>query len=153
VGRISTVRQFWGGQIIIAACSTLGFVVLLLTARTQVQSLPRDGLEALFTATATLLGLTFTAFSILATFIPGIRPDFVRSKTFANMGQTFLITMWVELASLLLSGLSFVVFGREGIQYAVLAALYFAILSAGYISLLMGYMFSLFEMARRSVSG
>jgi hypothetical protein len=148
MGTIEDLRQFWIRQLAITVASLLLFLVFLWLAWPELQVLPRDALEAIFTASATLLGLTFTAFSILATFIPGLRRDFVKSRTFSTMGQTFVLTMVAELLTLILSGLSFLAAGRPGVEYAALGAVLFAFLSVGFLAQLGAYMFSLFKMAR-----
>jgi|SRR5271157_287739 len=145
---LGELRQFWLRQAVILAASTGLFILVLWFAWPELQTIPRDALEALFTAFATLLGLTFTAFSILATFMPGLRKDFVQSHTFSTMGQTFVLTMAVELAALVLSGLSFIVYGRPGIEYAQAASILFAILSLAFLVQLIAYMSSMFKMAR-----
>jgi hypothetical protein len=148
MGTVGDLRQFWLRQLGIAGASLVLFAIFLWLAWAELQVIPRDALEALFTASATLLGLTFTAFSILATFIPGLRKDFVQSRTFSTMGQTFVLTMAAELLTLVLSGASFLASGRPGIEYVALASLLFAILSVGFLAQLAAYMSSLFKMAR-----
>lgn len=143
------LRQYWSRQILVVGVSVVLYILLLWLAWGELQQIPRDALEALFTSLATLLGLTFTAFSILATFIPGLRSDFVQSRTFTTMGTTFVLAMVVELIGLLLSGLSFLAWGAPGTRIASLGAVLFAILSAGFLTQLIGYMSRLFKMARQ----
>ena len=142
------VRQFWSRQIWIALISAAIYAAMLWLAWPEVSSLPRDVLETLFTASATLLGLTFTAFSILATFIPGLRTDFVESDTFMTMGQTFTLSLASEFCTLVLSGIGMLAFGTTASSAASLAAVFFAILSACLLVLLVRFMSTLFRMAR-----
>lgn len=146
--RGEVLTQFWGRQIAIVLVSVALFVALFFVAGSELQNLPREAFGVLFTAFATLAGLTFTAFSILATFIPGLRKDFVKSRTFAAMGQTFVLSMATELLAFLLAGLTFLAFGRPGIVVAGLASVYLAILSVGFLAQLMADMSTLFKMAR-----
>lgn len=148
MGIVGDLRQFWLRQLLIVGVSVLVFAIFIWLTWAELQAIPRDALEALFTASATLLGLTFTAFSILATFIPGLRKDFVQSRTFSTMGQTFVLSMAAELLTLILSGLSFLASGRPGVEYTALASVLFAFLSVGFLAQLVAYMSSLFKMAR-----
>ena len=145
---VEGLRQFWLRQISIVFLSVVLYAVTLWLAWPEVSSLPRDVIETLFTASATLLGLTFTAFAILATFIPGLRADFVRSRTFVTMGKTFTFSMGAEFCTLVLSGISMLAYGTAGSSLAGLTAVFFAILSAGLLVQLIGYMSTLFRMAR-----
>jgi hypothetical protein len=114
-------------------------------------AVPQSGLEALSSIFATLLGLTFTAFSILTTFMPGLRRDFVKSRTFGTIGKTFVLTMAAQMAALALSVGSFVFYEPGVLKYAAPPTILFAILSVGLMGELMAYMFSMFRMARREL--
>lgn len=149
MGVLGELRQYWLRQLAVVVLSLIVYAILLSIGREELESIPRDASEALFTASATLLGLTFTAFSILATFIPGLRKDFVKSHTFRTMGQTFVLAMIAEFLTLVLSGLDFLGDGIPDVAYAGLAAILFAILSVGFIAQLLSYMSKLFKMARQ----
>jgi hypothetical protein len=147
------VRQFWSRQIAILVGSGVLTVLAMLRFSDQVTSVSPAGLEAVSTGFATLLGLTFTAFSIVATFMPGLRPDFVRSESFEMIGRTFVIAMITEGATFSLATTGFVLYSASLVEQVAPVLVFTAIASLGLLAKLGDYMFSLFRMARQGTTG
>ncbi len=146
------LRQFWYRQMTIAAISLIATVLVVLLVPGAIEGIPQTGFEALSGGLATLLGLTFTAFSILTTFMPGLRRDFVRSQTFAVMGVTFVLTMAAQMAGLSVAAICFVFYRKPVLGILSPPTVFLALFSIGLMAELISYMFSLFEMARQSAS-
>jgi hypothetical protein len=150
-GNLSEVWQFWSRQVEIVAVAIVATALMVLFYSSVLDAVPQSGFEALSSVFATLLGLTFTAFSILTTFMPGLRRDFVKSRTFGTIGKTFVLTMGAQMAAFALSVGSFVFYEPGVLKYAAPPTILFAILSVGLMGELMAYMFSMFRMARREL--
>lgn len=150
---MSEIRQFWSRQlaILVVAAIVTGIAIRWFPGR--LDTVPPAGLEALSTGFATLLGLTFTAFSIVATFMPALRADFVKSGSFEMIGRTFVIAMLAQGAAFSLATLGFVLYSPDLVREIAPFLVYFAVASLGLLAKLGDYMFSLFRMARQGSSG
>ncbi len=145
--------QHYSRQIEIAVVSVVLFAVLYLVASGPIESIPRDGFSTLAGMYATLLGLTFTAFSILTAIVPNVPKGLLRTPTFAMLGQTFVATMWLQLVTVLAAGLCYLGFGEGWVPGTGLVVVFLAILSAGFLILVVQFMFYLFKLVRREVGG
>jgi hypothetical protein len=144
----SDVVQFWSRAIVIVVFAALLFGSLFFVAGGSLQSIPRDAFESMAAIEATLLGLTFAAFSVVSTFMPTLRRDFVQSRTFLTLGQTFLVTMLLQLAAFAVAWLSVILSGSRLPEYGGPAVVFVMILSVGFLLALVWDMFGLFRMAR-----
>jgi hypothetical protein len=152
VGAYGNLRQFWSRQLFIGIISAALTIAITQAAPGTIEGIPQTGFEALSGGLATLLGLTFTSFSILTTFMPNLRKDFVRSRTFSAMGATFVLTMAIQMAALSLTAVCFVLYRPSVLEVLSSAAAFLSLFSIGLMAELIGYMFNLFEIARRSAS-
>ena len=144
--------QFWSRQIAVLAASGVvtGFAVWRFSG--IMTAVPSSGLEALSTGFGTLLGLTFTAFSIVATFMPALRADFVKSESFEMIGRTFVIAMFMQGSAFSLATLGFVLYSPDLSSQIAPFLVFTAVASLGFLAKLGDYMFSLFRMARQSAT-
>jgi putative exporter of polyketide antibiotics len=99
--------QFWSLPVKLVVGSVFVYVGLLYIAGTAVHSISAAAAESVAGVFATLLGLTFTAFSFLSAFMPVLRRDFVKSRTFLVMGQTFVVTMMAQISTFALAWTSY----------------------------------------------
>lgn len=152
MGSFDRLWQFWSHQIVIGILSGAVTAAIVLVSPGTIESIPQTGFEALTGGLATLLGLTFTSFSILTTFMPGLRRDFVKSQTFSSMGATFVLTMAAQISALSGSAVCFVFYRTEILNILSPPTVFLSLLSVGLMAELVSYMFSLFEMARRGLS-
>lgn len=151
--RVSSVSQFWSRQIAILAAAAVVTELALWWFYDEISSIPPSGFEALSTGFATLLGLTFTAFAIVATFMPALRSDFVKSQSFEMIGRTFVIAMIAQGSAFSLATLGFILYTPEFTRQMAPFLVFTAVASLGLLAKLGDYMFSLFRMARQGASG
>ena len=105
--------QFWSLPVKLVLGSVIAYAALLYVAGTAIHSISSVAAESVAGVFATLLGLTFTAFSFLSAFMPVLRRDFVKSRTFLVMGQTFVVTMIAQISTFALAWISFL-FHEDG---------------------------------------
>lgn len=149
---LGELRQFWSRQVLVGLVSLIMTVAFVLLAPGVIEGIPQTGFEALLVGLATLLGLTFTSLSIITTFMPGLRKDFVRSQTFAAMGATFVLTMAIQLTGVAMAAACFVFYRATVLGFLSPPTVFFSLFSIGLMAELFGYVFSIFEMARRAAT-
>lgn len=147
------VRQFYSRQIKAIAASAIAFVILSTFESPALLSIPREGFATLAGMFATLAGLTFAAFSVLTALMPSVPKGFLRSRTFLMFGQTFVLTMWIQLFTVLGSGLCYLAFGNEWIPDAGVVVVFGAILSVAFLLVVVHYMLFLFKVVRKQLVG
>ncbi|MCI4324871.1 MAG: hypothetical protein L3K00_03165 [Thermoplasmata archaeon] len=147
------VVQYYGRQLKALAASAVLFAAILALDGSQLGQIPRDGFGSLAEMFATLLGLTFAAFSVLTALLPSVPRSLVRSRTFLMFGQTFVATMWLQLVTLLASGLCYLGFGEGWVSDAGSLVVLGGILSTMFLLVVIHYMFYLFKLVRLELSG
>jgi hypothetical protein len=123
-------------------------VLAVLWFYDAISSITPSGLEALSTGFATLLGLTFTSFAVVATFMPALRSDFVKSRSFEMIGNTFVAAMICQGAAFSLATSGFIVYSPRIIHLMSPFIVFTGVASLGLLAKLGDYMFSLFRIAR-----
>ncbi|HEV2165607.1 MAG TPA: hypothetical protein VGS23_01310 [Thermoplasmata archaeon] len=150
---LGRIPQFYGRQLKATAASIAIFVTVFVAAPKALESIPQAGFATLAGMFATLLGLTFAAFSILTALTPSVPRGLLRSRTFLMFGQTFVVTIWLQLATVLLSGLCYLAYGSSWVEWTGIGVLFLAILSTGFLIVVVHYMLYLFKLVRRTLAG
>ncbi len=145
------VKQYWSMEIFLVVLygAISGFIVFLLFS--EIVNLPRSSLPFLTTVLSTLLGLTFTAFAIVSAFIPNLSKDFVKTKTFANIGKLFYWTLLLQIISLILSFFSYLLFGTTIYVHLIIITIVATTYSFGFLAYLIHNTFLLFKISRNEV--
>ena len=125
--------------------------ILLYFFSTYVSDIPRSGVPFFATVFATLLGLTFTAFSILAAFLPNIEKDFLGTKTFRVFQKTFEITLSLELVSLVLSIIAYMAFSTDIYRYILYGLVSSTMLTIGFLGFLISKTFKVFTITKEGL--
>lgn len=123
-------------------------VLLLYFFNTYVSYIPRSGVPFFATMFATLLGLTFTAFSILAAFLPNIEKDFLGTRTFNVFQKTFELTLSLELISLVLSIIAYMAFSTDIYGYILYSLVFSTMLTIGFLGFLIRKTFKVFNITK-----
>jgi len=139
------IWQYWSAHIILSILLIIIWIVFLAFAHQELSELPRSVIPFLVTILATLLGLTFTAFSILVAITPNIRKDFVITDTFDNIGKTFYITMIIQFFTVILSFMAYIFFNTEAYYYLLPASTFGTVFSLGFLFFLIRDIFILFK--------
>lgn len=153
LGLGARIWQFYSRQIRATVLAFVAFVVIYVLAASYLYSIPQAGFATLAGMFATLLGLTFTAFSILTALTPSVPRSLVGTKTFLMFGQTFVFTMWLQLATVLLSGLCYLTFGEKWVPGFGAASIFLAVLSVAFLLVVVHYMLYLFKLVRKELAG
>lgn len=146
---IQKAKQYWSEHILLTIASLIVGSVLIILLRHYLNSVPRGAIPFVATIFATLLGLTFTSFAIFTAFLPNIRIDFLRTETFSNEGRTFRFTIYLEISTMTLSFLDYVLFNTNLFTPLLYLLVLLMILSIGFFTLLIRDTFLLFEHARK----
>ncbi len=149
----SRITQYYSRQIKAVVASAAAFVVLSIVAGSDLTSIPQAGFAALAEMFATLLGLTFAAFSILTALMTSVPKDFLRSRTFLMFGQTFVLTMWLQLFTVLAAGLCYLGYGNVWASDVGPGVVLSAILSVAFLVVVVHYMLYLFKVVRKGLAG
>jgi hypothetical protein len=124
---------------------------LIYALNPYLKSLPRESIPFVATVFSTLLGLTFTAFAITSAFMPNVRKDYLSTQTFMNIGRTYITTMALELASLILSFLAYLLFDTPIFALLIYLTLGGVVFSMSFLVMLLRGMFGLFKSVRNSL--
>ncbi len=125
--------------------------ILVYFFDTFIRAIPRSGVPFFATMFATLLGLTFTAFAILAAFLPNIERDFLGTKTFSVFQITFELTLSLELVSLILSIIAYLSFSTEIYLYILYSLVFSTMLTIGFLGLLINKTFYVFTITKEGL--
>jgi hypothetical protein len=147
------VIQFYGRHIKIGIVSLVLFGTLWALASGSLLSISQNGFGILASMFATLLGLTFAAFSVLTGMMPSIPKSLIRTRTFLVFGQTFVATMWVQLLTVLVAGACYIAFGQSWVGRAGALAILLGILSTGLLLFVVHYMLFMFKLVRKELGG
>jgi hypothetical protein len=149
----SRVVQYYGRQIKAVVASGAAFLVLSVVAWSDLMSIPQSGFATIAEMFATLLGLTFAAFSVLTALMPSVPKDFLKSRTFLMFGQTFVVTMWLQLVAVLGAGLCYLGYGNRWATDVGPVIVLVAILSVAFLLVVVHYMLYLFKLVRKGLAG
>ena len=142
------IFQFWKRQIILLIILALLSSLFILFFHRYLITLPRTGIPFLATIFSTLLGLTFTAFSIIGAFMPNMERDFLNTHTFEVFERTFRLTMLLELLSLIVSIIDYFAYNDIYIQYGIYALTVLITISLGFMAYLLNKTFEIFGITR-----
>jgi len=147
--RWQSVWQYWAEHIVITVSSLVIGALVIILLRPLLDTVSRSAIPFVATIFATLLGLTFTSFAIFTAFLPNIRVDFLRTKTFVNEGKTFKTTIYVEILTMIISFWDYILFNTMFFVILLYVTVILMILSIGFFILLVRDTFLLFEIARK----
>ena len=145
-----TILQYWAEHIIVAISTLVVGILFIIFLNPYLTKIPRDAVPFIATIFATLLGLTFTSYAIFTAFLPNLKVDFVRTKTFANEGWTFRFTIYLQLITMVISLLDYLLFNSIAFVPLIYLTVLLMILSMGFFALLVNDTFLLFEQARKT---
>jgi len=126
-------------------------VIILYFLGSSILEVPRGAIPFLATVLSTLLGLTFTAFAIISAFMPNLRVDYVSTNTFLNIGKTFIMTLLIQLFSLVMSFFSYLLYGLPNSNVVFFSMIIGTTFSFGFLGMLILEMFRLFRIARNNM--
>ncbi|WMT51249.1 MAG: hypothetical protein RE471_09760 [Ferroplasma sp.] len=152
ISKSKRIWQYWSEHIELSGLLVGIWILFVSLSQQELKELPRSVIPFLVTILATLLGLTFTAFSILVAITPSIRKDFVRTVTFDNIGKTFYITLIIQFLTLILSLMDYIFFSTDLYYYILLASTFGTFFSLGFLLYLVRDIFGLFRVVRGMVS-
>jgi len=138
----------WDGTVKSALIFLIMSVIFIYFFSNNISSLGRGAILYFSTISATLLGLTFTAFAVISAFLPNIEGDFLKTKTFENFITTFKITMFIELLSLLLAIVNYLLFHTQ--YYSIFNGITITLifLTIGFMAILINRTFKVFKMPK-----
>ena len=141
----------WDGTVKSAVIFFIISVIFIFYFGNDISSLGRNAILYFSTISATLLGLTFTAFAVISAFLPNIEKDFLKTKTFENFTTTFKITMFIELLSLLLAIVNYLLFHTQ--YYSIFNGITITLifLTVGFMAILIDRTFKVFKMTRNEI--
>jgi hypothetical protein len=141
----------WDGTVKSAITFLIISAVFIFFFSKEISSLGRGAILYFSTISATLLGLTFTAFAVISAFLPNIEKDFLKTKTFENFTTTFKITMFIELLSLLLAIVNYLLFHTQ--YYSIFNGITITLifLTIGFMAILINRTFKVFKMTRNKI--
>ena len=145
---MGTIFQFWRGEILLLLILALLSSLFVLFFHGYLITIPRNGIPFLATVFSTLLGLTFTAFSIIGAFIPNMERDFLNTHTFEVFEETFRLTMLLELLALIVSIIDYFAYDTIYIQYGIYALTILITISLGFMGYLLNKTFEIFRITR-----
>lgn len=147
---MGNIFQFWKTQMVLGIFLILLPFIFLIFTQSYIQTLPRSGVPFFATVFSTLLGLTFTAFSIIGAFMPNIEVDFLQTKTFEVFISTFKVTMLTELFSLIISIMTYLASGQYFTIFFDLLIV-FTSLTLGFMGFLLLKTFKVFAISKKSI--
>lgn len=142
------IWQFWKKQIELTIVCLFFGGALLLASHGHISSIPRSGIPFFATVFSTLLGLTFTAFSIIGAFMPNLETDFLDTTTFEVFEATFKITMVLELLSLIASIVDYLIFSSFLYIASFDVLILLTTLTLGFMGFLLSRTFRVFKIAK-----
>lgn len=145
------LRQFWVYHLLSAVIMAIFSGIVLYFLGASILEVPRGTIPFLATVLSTLLGLTFTAFAIISAFMPNLRVDYVSTNTFLNIGKTFIMTLLIQLFSLVMSFFSYLLYGLPNSNAVLFATITGTIFSFGFLGMLIWEMFRLFRIVRNNM--
>jgi hypothetical protein len=147
------IWQYYSRQINATVVSVAIFGVLYLWAGPYLSSIPQDGFSTVATMFATLLGLTFAAFSIVTALMPSVPSGIVATRTFLMFAETFVFTMWLQLATLLAAGVCYLAYGAPWVAPTGVLVIFGALMSTAFLLVVVHYMFYIFKLVRMNLAG
>lgn len=144
--------QFWSAQIWLSLFSLFLSIILILELNRFLVNIPRDFLPFIATIFSTLLGLTFTSFAIVSAFMPTLGQNYLRTQTFDNIGSTFIFTLLFQLAALIISLFTYLLYQTSGRIVLFDTVIFAMVLSLSFLVLLIRYMFQLFKITRNRIT-
>jgi hypothetical protein len=147
------IWQYYSRQIKATVVSVAIFGVLYLRAGSYLSSIPQDGFSTIATMFATLLGLTFAAFSIVTALMPSVPSGIVATRTFLMFANTFVFTMWLQLATLLAAGVCYLAYGAAWVTPTGVWVIFGALMSTAFLLVVVHYMFYIFKLVRKRLAG
>jgi len=145
------IRQYWSTHIILSIALALICVPFIIFLKSNINMIPRSTIPFLSTILSTLLGLTFTAFSILVAVTPNIRKDFVATDTFNNIGKTFYLTLVIQFIADIFSFISYLLFDTTAFVSLMCSTIILSIYSFGFLFFLIRDIFILFKSVRNMI--
>lgn len=145
------IKQYWLNHVILSVLLIAISCLMLYMMRESIEALPRNSIPFLATVFSTLLGLTFTTFAIFTAFMPNLRKDFVGTNTFLNEGRTFRFTIYLEILTLLLTFLDYIIFGSPAFDFTIFVTVILVIWSIGFFYFLVENTFRLFKSVREQI--
>ena len=141
----------WDGTVKSALIFLFMSGIFIYVFSNNISSLGRDAILYFSTISATLLGLTFTAFAVISAFLPNIEKDFLKTKTFENFTTTFKITMFIELLSLLLAIVNYLLFHTK--YYSIFNGITITLifLTVGFMAILIDRTSKVFKITRNEI--
>ena len=141
----------WDGTVKSALVFLIMSAIFIFYFSNDISSLGRSAILYFSTISATLLGLTFTAFAVISAFLPNIEKDFLKTKTFENFTRTFKITMFIELLSLLIAIVNYLLFNTQ--YYSIFNGITITLifLTIGFMAILIDRTFKVFKMTRNEI--
>ena len=141
----------WDGTVKSAIVFLILSVIFIFFFKNDIASMGRSAILYFSTISATLLGLTFTAFAVISAFLPNIEKDFLKTKTFENFTRTFKITMFIELLSLLIAIVNYLLFQTR--YYSIFNGITITLifLTIGFMAILIDRTFKVFKMTRNEI--
>ena len=141
----------WDGTVKSAIIFLIISAVFIFFFSNEISSLDRSAILYFSTISATLLGLTFTAFAVISAFLPNIEKDFLKTQAFVNFTTTFKITMFIELLSLLLAIVNYLLFHTQ--YYSIFNGITITLifLTIGFMVILIDRTFKIFKITRNKI--
>lgn len=146
-----TKLGFWRGPIkLIITLIILSTIFIYLFSGT-INEVPRNGITFLGTTFSTLLGLTFTAFTIIGAFMPNIPKDFLGTVTYETFIDIFKVTMSFQVIALILSIFEYFIFGSNYFIPLLYLLIICIIISLGLFIFLVDKTFKVFMASRNKL--
>lgn len=146
------ILQFWSAQIWLSLFSLFFSTILIFALSKFLATIPRDFLPFIATIFSTLLGLTFTSFAVVSAFMPTLGQNYLRTQTFYNIGSTFMFTLLFQLAALIISLFTYLLYQTSARILLVDVVIFAMVFSLSFLVLLIRDMFQLFKITRNRIS-
>ena len=145
------IWQYWSTHIILSIALALISILIMVFLNKDIIQIQRSTIPFLSTILSTLLGLTFTAFSILVAVTPNIRKDFIETTTFENIGKTFYLTLLIQFIADILSFFLYILFDTNAFYLLMDFTIILSIYSFGFLFFLIRDIFVLFKGIRNKI--
>lgn len=146
MNKLKSKIHLWKENITVAMVILMAAIITLILVYNKIEGIPRSVLPEFSDMLTTLLGLTFTAFSILVSITPRIRKDFVKTDVFDAIGMVFYITLLFQFIALIFSFISYILYSHTiGYILCIMVSIAFTVLSLGFLLYLIRNLFLIFK--------
>ncbi len=148
--------HLWKEHITVLILILIVIIITIVLIYNKIDNIPRSALPEFADMLATLLGLTFTAFSILVSITPRIRKDFLKTDIFDAIGIIFYVTLILQFFALIFTFISYMLYmdSITSITYilCMIIAISLTVSSLGFLLYLIKQLFLIFKSVKNQSS-